>query len=203
MGGQGGQHGLVEHRIEQQVGRGRRRRRTKAASSRSCSTASASSTVPASSSATATPGMRARKARSTAGTKGWKLAELVKPSASRPSSPRAARCTTPGRASARASSTRASSSAAGLGWPHAARQALHQARAQLGLQPAQRPRQRRLLHVQPLGGTRDIAFFGQRHEGAQAAQIDHPAISRRTWFTILLYPYHQGMDIVLGMSWKS
>ena len=49
--------------------------------------------------------------------------------------------------------------------------AIHQRAAVVAFQGFQLVRQRRLGKIQPAGGGRDIAAFGQRQQGAQVAQF--------------------------------
>ena len=57
----------------------------------------------------------------------------------------------------------------------AARRAVQQRHAELGLEPPDLLRERRLGHVQALGGAAEVAFLGDGDERAQEADL-HPAI---------------------------
>ena len=61
----------------------------------------------------------------------------------------------------------------GVGEFGAARISLEQAHAKLPLQRRDLPRQRRLADVQALGGAAEMQRFGQRHEIAHLAQVNH------------------------------
>jgi len=63
--------------------------------------------------------------------------------------------------------------AAGGGERHRARTAGEQRDAELMLQQLDLPAQRRLRHVQALGGTAEIQFAGQGGEAAQLGEFEH------------------------------
>lgn len=65
---------------------------------------------------------------------------------------------------------------AGVGEVDAAGGAVEQLDAQLGLQLADLLGERRLGHVEPLGGATEVAFLGHRHEVSQMTQIHMSSI---------------------------
>ena len=65
---------------------------------------------------------------------------------------------------------------------HPPRRAYEQDDSEIALELADRARERRLRHVQPLGGAAEVQLLGHRDEVAQLAQLDrgvHAAILRR------------------------
>ena len=121
-------------------------------------------------------------------TRGWKGAEVVKPTAMRPVSPRAVRrarilaCS----ACARIASASAEEGAAGIGQRHAARMAHEQLGVDLALERADLLGERRLLHVQLLGGARDMALMRDGDEVAEMAQF-HGAYPMNMEMAFIIY----------------
>ena len=113
-------------------------------------------------------------------TSGWNGAEVVKPTAMRPTSPRAVRrarilaCSAWARiASASTRNERPASVSA-----DAARMAHEQRRVDLALERADLLAERRLLHVQLLGRAGDVALVGDGDEVAEMAQFHYEAYAQ-------------------------
>ena len=142
-----------------------------------------------SSSTKETSGRLLRNSRIARATSGWNGAEVVKPTAMRPISPRAVR-----RARILACSTCAQDrlgvgqeGAAGVGQADAARMAHEQGGVDLALERADLLAERRLLHAQLLGRARDVALMGDGDEVAEMAQFHGHIDSSMEWqFTIYL-----------------
>ena len=135
------------------------------------------------------PGAPSRKARITRGTKGWNGAELVKPTTSRPSSPRAVRRVVVNAWSiwARIARGVGQQRTPGLRQLHPAWQAAQQLHVQLALQRADLLTERRLLHAQPFGGAGYVAFLGDGDEVAEVAKFH--------------LPYPIDMDFAVSILW--
>ena len=124
-----------------------------------------------------TPGSAPRSAAATCGSSAY-VAEPVNPTARRPNSPRAARSVSSAALSTAARISRAAheQDLARRRELDAARRAVQQRHAELGLEPPDLLRERRLGHVQALGGAAEVAFLGDGDERAQVAELHAPAI---------------------------
>ena len=138
-----------------------------------------SSLLPLSSSTSETSGDISRNARITRGTNGWKGAELVKPTTTRPCSPRAVRRVVASRAVDLIENDACpiEKGDAGVGQLHAARLAAEQLHLELLLQCADLHAQRRLLDAQAFRGPGHVLFFSDGNEIAEVAQFHMPYVS--------------------------
>jgi hypothetical protein len=122
---------------------------------------------------------------------------VTKESASRPASPLAARRTSSGRQEADSSRRRAS----GSSQCHLAPAALEQGRTQRFLEGGNGLRQRRLGHVQALGGAAEMQLFGDGDEIAQLAEVDIHRYAFPLIFTRLICcAYHSPANLIFDAA---